>query len=162
MIPDFFVHLTSDMMTEKETKRLNNGDTDLVVTTPRTSCNISTSDCHIYLWFPSNFSCHFKNIPYLNDVQQFSVFASQYTGVRIARYQKLIRYKMIGHHYDHSTNRHVMDKNSHLIQTGCNFNKLTKLEKLMSTSFPFDSSRSFKVESMYCKFLYSICCLLFF
>ena len=86
--------MTSDMLTQKEVERLNNGDHTIVVSTHRPECNKSTSDCHISIWYSTYIECHFQDYREFNQVERSTAYTNQDRQEAVARHLKLFKYDL--------------------------------------------------------------------
>ena len=88
------MHVTSDLLTQKEVERLNNGDHTIVVSTFRPECNQSTPDCHISLWYSTYIECQFQGYREFSQVKRYTAYTSQDGLEAVARHRKLFKYDL--------------------------------------------------------------------
>ena len=146
------MHLTSDIMTQGEVKRLNSGgNRRMVIHTPRPRCDHSSPECHISLWMPLNIDCYFyhftsnRTLRYVEEVQQSTIYGDQSYRFAIARNRKLIKYNMIRSEWNSQKQEYELVDKPAFIQVRCDH------AVDHPTSFLTDTSRRLQVLSLYCK-----------
>ena len=145
------MHLTSDVMTQDEVKKINNGSRRMVIHTPIPWCNHSTPDCHISLWMPLNIDCYFydytsnKKLRYLEEVIQSTTYGDQFYKFAIARNRKLINYRMVHGEWNRQKREYKLIAKPVFIQVRCD------LPVDHPTSFLTDTSRRLELVTLYCK-----------